>query len=204
MWVLKLVQVAEVAAETEHALGRLEDLQHAVSALVRLEYDGAAEGRLLVEQLGARWTFPCSTAIWKRSESIVPRSLSLARDQSRHHIEQNVEPPAPAEAHNRRVNGCARIDDLFGPAASGTLLPSSEIHGLLWTFSAWSQRRLRSRAATGAQPVRGARSVGPRNRPRTRAGRHTLTVARPGRVPAGVAEVPGRLTRVPFAKRSFV
>ena len=47
------MQVAEVAAEAEHPLGRSQDLQELVAALVRLEEDGAAERRVLAEKLAS-------------------------------------------------------------------------------------------------------------------------------------------------------
>src|SRR5215467_7960245 len=48
--VLELVDVAEAAAEPEHALGRAKDLQDLIATLVRLEQHGAAERGVRVEQ----------------------------------------------------------------------------------------------------------------------------------------------------------
>ena len=68
--VLELMQVAELATDTEHPLGRFQDLQDLAPSLVRLEQHRTAKGGVLVEQFGSVVGPPSSTAARKRSESI--------------------------------------------------------------------------------------------------------------------------------------
>ena len=51
--VFELMYVAEAAVAPQHPLGGLQNLHHLLAALVRLEYDGAAEARVLGEQVAA-------------------------------------------------------------------------------------------------------------------------------------------------------